>query len=141
MIKPVIQEETTGCAIASVAAIAGVSYRNAKAAARRLGIEAADDRLWSDTAHVRKLLAHFKIASASTKVPFRSWTALPDLALLATKWHVHQGRAFWHWVVFVRIKGSPQVLDSKRRLRRHRRTDFGRMRPKWYLRVRHKENF
>jgi hypothetical protein len=37
--KPVVQEELTGCGIASVAAIAGVGY--AQAAGARLGIVAA----------------------------------------------------------------------------------------------------
>jgi len=37
--------------------------------------------------------------------------------------------------VFVREGGEASVLDSKRSLRHHRRTDFGRMRPKWYIPV------
>jgi hypothetical protein len=42
--KPVVQEERTGCGIASVAAIAGVTYARAKAAAASLGISAEDRR-------------------------------------------------------------------------------------------------
>ena len=57
--KPVIQEEVTGCGIASVAVLAGVTYRRAKTLANRLGIFAADERLWSETDHVRRLLRHF----------------------------------------------------------------------------------
>jgi hypothetical protein len=134
--KPVIQRERTGCGIACVAAVAGVSYARAEAAARSLGISARDERLWSDTAHVRRLLARFGKRAAPAPRPFRSWASLPDLALLSIKWHREGGRPFWHWVVFVREQGRDCVLDSKQALARHVRTDFGRMKPKWFLAVR-----
>jgi hypothetical protein len=43
--KPVVQLERTGCSIANVAALAGVSYRQAQRVANRLGIFADDSRL------------------------------------------------------------------------------------------------
>jgi len=132
--KPVIQLEQTGCGIASVAAVAGVSYARAKAVAQSLGISAQDNRLWSDTAYVRRLLARFRKRAAAPR-PFRSWASLPDLAMLAIKWHREGGRPFWHWVVFARGNGQSYVLDSKRALARHVRTDFGRMKPRWFLAV------
>ena len=135
MLKPVVQEDVTGFAIASVAALAGVSYRKANAVAKLLGIDVTDETLWSDTVHVRTLLAHYHIKAVPSKMPFRSWESLPDLALLSTKWHVYKGRPLWHWVVFVRRNGISQVLDSKRSLRHHRRTDFGRIKPKWAFHV------
>ena len=133
--RPVVQLERTGCGIASVAAIAGLSYREAKAAASSLGIYAEDKRLWSDTAHVQRLLRHFGFIASTRKRPFRSWNALPDLALLSIKWHLEQGRPYWHWVVFVREDGDAYVLDSKQSLRKNRRTDFGRIKPKWFIPV------
>jgi hypothetical protein len=135
-LKPVIQGELTGCGIASVATIAGVSYANAKRVAHSLGIYAQDKNLWSETSHVRKLLKHFGLQSHGGEIPFRSWKALPDLALLAIKWHVEKNRPFWHWVVFARDANGACVLDSKKSLRIHRRTDFGRMKPKWSIEVR-----
>jgi len=71
--KPVVQLERTGCGIANVAALAGVSYRQAQRVANRLGIFADDSRLWSETHHVRRLLKEYGIRSASTEVPFTSW--------------------------------------------------------------------
>ena len=133
--KPVVQLERTGCGIASVAALAGVSYRETQRVANRLGIFADDPKLWSETGYVRRLLKEYGVRSARTEVPFTSWEALPNLALLAIKWHREGGRAFWHWVVFWRGPYGPIVLDSKRRLRRHLRTDFGRMKPKWCIPV------
>ena len=133
--KPVVQLERTGCGIASMAVLAGVTYAQATRVANRLGIFADDPKLWSETNHVRRLLKEHGFRSTRTEVPFTSWEALPDLALLAIKWHEEGDRAFWHWVVFWRGPRGPVVLDSKRTLRRHVRTDFGRMRPKWCIPV------
>ena len=133
VMKPVVQLERTGCGIASAAALAGVRYREMQRVANRLGIVADDPRLWSETGYVRILLQEFGIRSASAEVPFSSWEALPDLALLAVKWHRERGHSFWHWVVFWRGPHGPVVLDSKRELRNHARTDFGRMKPKWFM--------
>jgi hypothetical protein len=138
--KAVLQEETTGCGIASAAAIAGISYAAAKKAANGLGIFAEDPRLWSETAHMRRLLDHYGFRAVTKEVPFRSWVALPDLALLAIKWHVERKHSFWHWVIFARDPNGAYVLDSKKSLRRHRRTDFGRMKPKWFIEVRRKSD-
>jgi hypothetical protein len=134
-VKPVVQRERTGCGIASVATLAGVSYTQAKRAANQLGIFAEDPRLWSETQPVRDLLKHFRIRAARREMSFVSWAGLPDVALLAIKWHREKGRAFWHWVVFWRGPGGPVVLDSKQALRCHTRTDFGRMKPKWWIKI------
>ena len=131
--KPVVQLESTGCGIASVAVIVGLSYPKARAIANSVGIFAQDEKLWSETSHVRQLLDHFGVRTGSREVRFRSWTALPDLALLSIKWHLEKGRPYWHWVVFVRENGKSYVLDSKKGLRSNLRTDFGRMKPKWHI--------
>ena len=133
--KPVIQLERTGCGIAAVAAMAGVSYRHAQRTANRLGIFAHDRRLWSETAYVRRLLGEYRLRPASTEQPFRSWSSLPDLALLAIKWHREHGLPCWHWVVFLRDDARERVLDSNRLLIHHVRTDFGRIKPKWYMAI------
>jgi len=134
--KPVVQEEMTGCAIAAVAAAAGVTYRQGQRAAHSLGIFAQDKALWSQTYHVRKLLKYFAIGASPKQMPFRSWTSLPGLALLSVKWHLEGGKPFWHWVLFVRENDKSYVLDSKKALRHHTRTDFGRLHPKWYIALR-----
>ena len=133
--KHVVQLERTGCGIAAVAAVAGVSYRQAQRTAHQLGIYATDRRLWSETTYVHRLLQNYRLRPASTEQPFRSWNSLPDLALLAIKWHREQGQPCWHWVVFVRDSEGDRVLDSKRSLQCHVRRDFGRMKPKWYMAV------
>lgn len=134
--KAVIQQETTGCGIASVAALARVSYAATKRVANRMGIYATDSRLWSETTAVRRLLKHYRLQVSTKTTPFVSWESLPDHALLAIKWHLENDRAFWHWVVFVRDVRSPYVLDSKKSLKHHLRKDFWRMKPKWFTAIR-----
>ncbi len=138
--KPVVQLERTGCGIASVAALAGVSYKSAQRSARRLGIVASDARLWSNTGHVRGLLERYGLNAHRGEAPFVSWSALPARALLAIKWRRDRGGPCWHWVVFVREHGQAYVLDSAAALKRHVRTDFGRMKPKWFITVKRTES-
>ena len=133
--KPVVQLERTGCGIASVAALAGVSYTAAQLVANRIGISVTDSRLWSETLYVRRLLSHYRLRASSSPTSFVSWDALPNRALLAIKWHRVKGRAFWHWVVFVRDSTGTYVLDSNRNLTCHVRKDFWRMKPKWFVEV------
>ncbi len=133
--KPVIQEEISGCGIAASAAIAGITYAEAKKKANSLGIYAEDPTLWSSTEHVRRLLGELNVSVDTKTIPFEEWERLPDKALLAIKWRVERGKPFWHWVVFVRDGVNTVVLDSKKDLKSNVRRDFGRMKPKWYIAV------
>jgi hypothetical protein len=83
--NPIIQEEVTGCCIASAAALKQISYREAKQIANNLGIYASDSTLWSDTAYIRKLLTELGISTSDQETPFSTWEKLPDKALLAIK--------------------------------------------------------
>jgi len=134
-LKTVIQQDLTGCAIASSAAIAGTSYFEAKRIANVLGISTEDSSLWSETMNIRALLQEFGFRTSSGETPFESWQSLPDCALLSIKWHLENSKPHWHWVVFVRENGQEYVLDSNKGLKRNRRTDFGRMNPRWYIEV------
>ncbi|MDR5907415.1 hypothetical protein [Franzmannia qiaohouensis] len=133
--EPVIQEEVSGCGIAASATLAGISYAEAKRKANALGIYAADPTLWSETAHVHKLLRELGIEASPTETPFESCECLPDKALMAIKWRLEQGKPFWYWVVFFREGGEVVVLDSKKALKSNVRRDFGRIKPKWYIEV------
>jgi ABC-type bacteriocin/lantibiotic exporter with double-glycine peptidase domain len=133
--NPVIQQEKTGCAIASAASIAGISYKKAKQLANSLGINAEDSALWSSTQPVRAILRNLGIKTGASEVPFKNWQTLPDCALLAIKWHKEKGKAYWHWVVFIRDQDKKYVLDSKKSLTINVRTDFGRIKPKWFIKV------
>ncbi len=132
---PVVQEETTGCAIAAVASILGKTYSDMKAIANGMGIHASDKALWSDTHYVRRMLANAGVQTSSSEEPFVSWAALPNLALLSIKHHQESGVNFWHWVVFERLDGQPFVLDSASYLPSNVRYDFEAMQPKWFIEV------
>lgn len=133
--RPVLQEETTGCGIASVAALAQVTYAKVKKAANQMGIFSDDGALWSDTGYVRQLSRRFGVKLDPAEKPFQGWRKLPDCALLAIKWHLENGKPFWHWTVFVRESEESYVLDPKKSLKSNKRADFGRMKPKWYIEV------
>ena len=135
MLKPVIQEEVTGCGIAAVANITGKSYPEMKQIANVMGIFASDKSLWSQTDYVRELLRSQKIQVSASETPFNAWNELPDCALLAIKHHQEEGKGFWHWVVFKRIDGMPYVLDSASYLDTNLRTDFAQMQPKWFIAI------
>jgi hypothetical protein len=135
VLRPVIQEETTGCGIAAVANILGKTYSEMKAIANSMGIYAEDKSLWSDTQYVRKLLSNAGIETSANEIPFESWGSLPDLALLSIKLHQEDGKNFWHWVVFKRVSGQDVVLDSASYLPSNIRTDFNEMQPKWFIGV------
>jgi ABC-type bacteriocin/lantibiotic exporter with double-glycine peptidase domain len=100
--KPVIQEEDTGCGIASIANILGKSYKEISKVASEIGTYAADKSLRSNTNYARRLLTHCGVATSEMEKFFISWENLPDLALLPIKHHRIDGINYWHWVVFKR---------------------------------------
>ena len=73
MLKPVVQEETTGCGIASVANILGKTYSEMKAIANVMGIHTSDKSLWSDIQYVRRMLSCAGVETSSSEIPFESW--------------------------------------------------------------------
>lgn len=135
MIRAVVQEEVTGCGIASVANIVGKTYPDMKTIANDMGIYASDKSLWSDTQYVREMLSQEGFRTSNSEIAFRSWKALPDVALLSIKHHEEDDIHFWHWVVFKRIEKQPFVLDSASYLPSNIRVDFAAMQPKWYIEV------
>mgnify|MGYP000185013675 CR=1 FL=1 len=133
--KAIFQEEETGCGLACVAMLAGVSYQAVREAAAGLGIFASDEALYSDTAYVRRLLEHYALKAEPGETPFTTWEGLPDCALLATKHHFEGGQPFWHWAVFVREPEGAAVLDPAPYLSNNRRTDWATIAPAWFIPV------
>ena len=70
--KQVFQQEKTGCAIASLAAITEVSYDGLsdepRGLAYSMGIYAYNPGLWSETYHIRLLLTQLRIRTDSREV-------------------------------------------------------------------------
>lgn len=135
MIDIVIQEEETGCVLASVAILIGRSYQDVKKLANSLGIYAEDRSLWSDTAYVRRLLEYYGINASASETPFKSWESLPNRALLAIKYHEENGQFFWHRTVFERDEKGSVVLDPANYLENNYRRDFSDIKPKWFIEI------
>ena len=134
-ITTVIQQEATGCGLASVAMLAGESYLEVQAKANRLGIFSDDKKLWSDTDYVRRLLNVYKIKASGKEADFTTWDELPNLALLAIKHHIEDGRPFWHWTVFQRTGMVQTVHDPAAYLETNERDDFPNMQPAWFIEI------
>lgn len=131
----VIQQEKTGCGLACVAMLAGKSYDEVKRKANSLGIFFEDEKLWSKTDYVRRLLDQYNIKVSGTEVPFSTWEELPSLALLAIKFHYENSRPFWHWTVYHRTGTKQIVHDPAAYLVSNQRTDFENMAPKWSIAI------
>jgi hypothetical protein len=111
----------------------GKTYEAIKQLANSQGIFASDHKLFSETAYVRKLLGQFEMISSDNEIPFESWEGLPDCSLLATKFHIEQGKACWHWSVFIRQDEKSYVLDPAKHLEGSRRMDFENIQVKWFI--------
>ncbi|HTM08157.1 MAG TPA: cysteine peptidase family C39 domain-containing protein [Verrucomicrobiae bacterium] len=133
--KIISQEDETGCALACVAMVAGKTYAEVKQTAAQLGIKVKDKKLYSETKYVRRLLSRFGIQASDVEKPFVGWGALPDTALLSIKYHRENSRNVWHWVAFERKQEQSAVFDPAKYVLHHRRTDFGAMKPKWFIAI------
>ncbi|MEH6405316.1 MAG: cysteine peptidase family C39 domain-containing protein [Sneathiella sp.] len=133
--KPVPQLDMTGCGVACAAWITGTSYATVKTKAAQLGVSISDPKLWSGTDHVRLILKELGVTLNPTQEDFSNWTSLPSHSLLAVKYHLEKGIPHWHWVVSVNRGENVFVMDPKKALQSNIRTDFGRMKPKWFLEI------
>lgn len=133
--KTIIQQETTGCGFACVAMLADKSYEEVKKKANSLGIFSEDEKLWSETNYVQRLLKEYEIQASSTEVPFSTWEELPNLALLAVKFHIENGSPFWHWTVFQRNGTEKIIHDPASYLKTNKRTDFENIVPTWSIEI------
>ena len=131
----VIQKHPEGCGLACAAMLADRTYDEITEIAAHLNIHAGDKELYGTTEPIRRLLFKLDIPVAPTEKPFDNWNRLPDRALLATKWHLEQGKPFWHWVVFVRDDTGPAVLDPAAFLKMNRRKDIAAIKPKWFIEI------
>lgn len=131
----VIQQDQTGCGIACVAMLTDTSYEEVKATAASLGVVPADKKLWSDTMYVRTLLRNSSISCSDSEVPFTTWQALPDLALIAINYRLENGMPLWHWSVFKRETQGAVVYDPAPYLEENHRTDFAAMTPRWSIEI------
>ncbi len=133
--KVISQEHPEGCALACAAMLTGRSYDEIANLAEALDIRAGDKALYTSTESLRRLLDRLGVRVASGTTPFISWYNLPDRALLATKWHIENELAMWHWVVFLRDGSGEAILDPASGLHNPVRRDLAGIHPKWSIEV------
>lgn len=127
------QHDATDCGLACVAMLAKVSVDDVKRKARDLFNWADENDFSTEGPELRKLLNFYKIQTAKRLVPFNGWDKLPSLCILAINYH--EMDETWHWVIFERKDGEKSVTDPNSYVKANKRTDFGRMKPKWYLKI------
>jgi ABC-type bacteriocin/lantibiotic exporter with double-glycine peptidase domain len=123
-VKRIIQENPTGCGIACVAMLAGLSYEKViKVAHGLFGWPKSQRTFYTSSAQLGELLETFGVESQRGRA-VRSWESLPNRAIAGINYNTKKNT--WHWVVFIRNGDRQYVLDPKSK--RERRRDFGRMR-------------
>ena len=133
--KAIVQEHPEGCALACAAMLTNRNYSEIAGIAGMLDIHAGDKTLYSTTTPLRRLLNQLGVRLISGETAFASWDTLPNKALLATKWHIEEGLAMWHWVVFVGDENGGVVYDPAPYLEHPKRRDLSTIHPKWFIEV------
>ena len=132
VMKRIIQKDSSGCGLACIAMIAGISYRQVRKWSTKIGCS-KDGHFDTDASDLRELASCSKIALASRKRQFRSWDKIPHKSIVAINYM--EKTDSWHWVVFARDGDRKYVLDPKPSIKSDQRTDFWRMKGKWFLPV------
>jgi ABC-type bacteriocin/lantibiotic exporter with double-glycine peptidase domain len=131
--KRIKQDHPSGCGLACVAMIAGRKYSEIREHAREILDFNNNHDLYTDASHLRKLLSKFKIHTSLKKIPFATWEKLPEKAILGINHNITVNK--WHWVVYTKDHLGAYVLDPKITIKSERRTDFNKMKPKWYITI------
>lgn len=129
LIKKIMQEHRTGCGIACVSMLAGVTYSETISVAYDvLGWEKSQRTFYTTSSQLYKLLLSFNILSKKSRTA-HEWASLPAIAIAAINFNERTNN--WHWVIFLRELGDAYVIDprSKHEVRR----DFGRMQLRSYI--------
>lgn len=124
------QDDETGCGIACVAMIAGVSYEDAKAAV--FGKSLRKKVFYTSGPDLRRGLERFGLTlkPAARARRFESWRRLVWTSIVAVE-QTPPNKMHWHWVVFVDDGIRRYVLDPS--WPEIVRTDFRRMEGRSYF--------
>ncbi|MDO8908424.1 MAG: cysteine peptidase family C39 domain-containing protein [Pseudohongiella sp.] len=131
-LKRVIQKDSTGCGIACVAMIAGISYGEAKRTAIAHGIVKKRPPYYTTSGELTELLRKFHRGATKGR-KLSKWESLDRLSIVGINFSSTHGT--WHWVIYVPGIDAGFVLDPRKSVKTHKRTDFSRMRPRSYIAV------
>jgi len=119
-IERVFQDDHTGCGLACVAMIAGVSYREVRKFAIDHGIFSSGNDSGVSADGVMKLLKLFNVDTA-IRNSITNWKRVPQVGMLG----INDSRP--HWVVAVRTREDCFLIDPSSHVSQKRRRDFGRI--------------
>lgn len=131
IMERILQEDASGCGIACIAMLADRPYQKVRQlAVDHLGYHKTSKEFYTGTRELKQLGKLLNLKIGYRCIPFRDYSKVPGLAILAVNFSENTG--LWHWVVFRRDQDGPYVLDPLRRVKKTRRTDFGRMKVGWW---------
>lgn len=128
--KRIIQEDGSGCGLACVAMVAGVTY----AEARVFAVDYLDfDPLgpfYTEIIDLRYMLSEYGYG-LSRYTPFKAYEYISPLAIL----EIERSGNHNHWVLYVKCGLDRYILDPAQGVKSERRRDWHRMRPVSYANV------
>ncbi|NWK59845.1 hypothetical protein HYI04_10685 [Acinetobacter sp. SwsAc2] len=130
-IKRVIQEDSTGCGIACIAMVAGISYAEAKQITLNNEIlKKSVKNFYTTTKDLVNVLNSIGIESSKGR-KVRYWSSINTISIVGINFL--ETTDTWHWVLFIPNEDTGYVLDPSKRVKTEKRTDFSRMRLRSYI--------
>ena len=130
-IKRVIQEDSTGCWIACIAMVAGISYAEAKQITLNNEIlKKSVKNFYTTTKDLVNFLNSIGIESSKGR-KVRYWSSINTISIVGINFL--ETTDTWHWVLFIPNEDTGYVLDPSKRVKTEKRTDFSRMRLRSYI--------
>jgi len=114
----VSQPDDTGCGLACVAMICGVSYNQVKSNMVKLGIFKKDNDFWGTSfKDIIRTLNSQNIQTVNRR-KFKKWRNIPaKVAIVSTN---YEQSGLFHWVVFVRDNDGFYIYDPAKRRKKIR---------------------
>ncbi|HAV2807924.1 cysteine peptidase family C39 domain-containing protein [Acinetobacter baumannii] len=129
-IKRIIQEDSTGCGIACVAMVAGLTYNEAKQIALDNQILKSKKNFYTRSNDVANFLNFLGIKSQNSRKVCH-WESIKTLSIVAINYR--EATDNWHWVVYIPNENKGFVLDPNKKIKNEIRVDFSRMKLRSYI--------
>ena len=120
-IKRVIQEDSTGCGIACIAMVAGISYAEAKQITLNNEIlKKSVKNFYTTTKDLVNVLNSIGIESSKGR-KVRYWSSINTISIVGINFL--ETTDTWHWVLFIPNEDTGYVLDPSKRVKTEKRTE------------------
>jgi ABC-type bacteriocin/lantibiotic exporter with double-glycine peptidase domain len=133
--KRVLQEDPTGCGIACLAMLAGLSYKEVKAICQALPKFQELGHFYTRPEDLRSIAVAIGVTLSKRYLNFTGWDRVADLAIVAINYKIKPEGASWHWVIFSRVGEQAFVVDPDKSIVIPKRLDFSNIKAKWFIPV------